>query len=83
MVSMLNSTMLSLEMIGGLAKHTDHPREALGTISVIVMGCVEGFQGRVATRDIEGALLMLKAKLADNDGVPSMNLVEIFKAALQ
>jgi hypothetical protein len=82
MIAMLNSTVMSLEMIGGLAKRTDYPREALGTISAIVMSCVEGFQGRTTARDIEGALLMLKAKLADQGGMPSMNLVEEFKAAL-
>jgi len=82
MIAMLNSTVTSLEMIGNLAKQIDYPREALGTISAIVMACVEGYQGKLETRNLEGALSRLKAELAAHRGIPTMNFIEQFKASL-
>ena len=81
-ISLLGATMDGLELINGVARFTDRPKEALGTITAIVTSLIEGFQGRVTPRDLECALAMLRADLEACEGMPSSKLIEKFRAAL-
>lgn len=81
-VSMISATVSGLELIGGLARQTDRPKEALAMIASIVTGLIEGFQGRIAARDLDNALVMLKTELLAAEGIPTSIILEKFKAAL-
>lgn len=81
-VRMFGATMNGLEIIGRVTHASDRPKEALATVSAITVAIVEGYQGRIAVDRLEGALGMLAIDLQRNDGVPLMQFVDAFRAAL-
>jgi len=81
-VRMFGATMTGLEIIGRVTHATDRPKEALATIGAITVAIVEGYQSRISVDNLDGALSMLAIDLQRNDGVPLMQFVDAFKAAL-
>jgi len=81
-VSMLNATISGLEVIGGLSRQTERPKEALGMIAAVVTSLIEGYQGKIAARDLDNALIMLRADITANEGVPTAAILDKFRSAL-
>jgi hypothetical protein len=79
---MLSSTISALEVINGLARSYERPKESLQAISAIAIAIIEGFQGKLTSRAIEGALDALSKDLTTSGGIPTVEIIEHFKENL-
>lgn len=80
-VDLASATVTGLSLIERMS-FSDRPKDALVVIRVIVLTLVEGYQGKLRGKQIADALMKLGSDLQVADFVPSVSMVDAFKAAL-